>query len=59
VVEGTIKFKGDNVMVWGCMGWDGVGYTTRIEEKIDSDLYISIMEDKLQEFLHYYNKTSY
>ena len=25
VVEGTVKFGGGDVMVWGCMGWDGVG----------------------------------
>jgi hypothetical protein len=57
VVEGTVKFGGGNVMVWGCMGWDGVGYATRIEGKMDADLYVSIMEDELQESLHYYNKT--
>ena len=39
------------------MGWDGVGYATRIEGKMDADLYVSIIEDKLQESLHYYDKT--
>ena len=57
VVEGTVKFGGGNVMVWGWMGWDGVGYATRIEGKMDADLYVSIMEGELQESLHYYNKT--
>jgi len=58
VVEGIVKFGGGNVMVWGCMGWDGVGYATRIEGKMDSDLYVSIMEDELQESHRYYNKTT-
>ena len=31
LVEGTVKFEGGNLMMWGCMGWDGVGYATRIE----------------------------
>jgi hypothetical protein len=57
IVEGTLKFGGGNVMVWGCMGWDGVGYATRIEGKMDADLYVSIMEDELQDSLHYYGKT--
>ena len=58
VVEGTVKFGGGNVMMWGCMGWDGVGYATRIEGRMDADLYVSIMEDELQETLHYYGKTN-
>jgi hypothetical protein len=58
LVEGTVKFEGGNVMMWGCMGWDGVGYATRIEGRMDADLYVSIMEDELQETLHYYDKTN-
>ena len=58
VVEGTVKFGGGDVMMWGCMGWDGVGYTTRIEGRMYADLYVSIMEDELQETLHYYGKTN-
>ena len=58
VVKGTVKFEGGNVMVWGCMGWDGVWYATRIEGKMDGALYVSIMEDKFQASLHYYNKTT-
>src|SRR3979490_2601590 len=26
LVEGTVKFRGGSVMVWGCMLWDGPGY---------------------------------
>ena len=40
------------------MGWDGVGYATRIERKMDAPLYVSILEDELQELLHFYDKTT-
>ena len=58
LVQGTVKFGGGNVMVWGCMGWNGVGWATRIEGKMDAELYVSILEDELQETLHYFDKTS-
>ena len=45
-------------MLWGCMAWDGVGYATRIEGKIDVDLYVSIMEDELQQTLELWSKTT-
>jgi transposase len=58
LVQGTVKFGGGNVMMWGCMSWDGVGYATRIEGKMDAELYVSILEDELQETLRYYDKTT-
>src|SRR5436190_5361051 len=57
LVEGTQKFGGGNVMVWGCMSWDGIGYATRIEGKMDAPLYTSILHDKLQESLAHFDKT--
>ena len=36
---------------------EGIEYATRIEEKIDAQLYCSIMEDKLQQSLEFYHKT--
>lgn len=47
LVEGTVKFGGGNIMIWGCMFWDGVGYATIIDGKIDADLYVLILEDEL------------
>ena len=35
------------------MGWDGVGHACRIEEIMDADLYVSILEDELQQSLEY------
>lgn len=54
LVEGTVKFGGGNLMMWGCMTWDGVGYATKIDGKMDADLYCQIMEDEMQNTLEYY-----
>jgi hypothetical protein len=54
LVEGTIKFGGGNLMMWGCMTWEGIGYATRIEGKMDAELYVSILEEEFQKTLEYY-----
>jgi DDE superfamily endonuclease len=46
-----VKF---GVMVWGCMCYDGVGYVTRIIDKMNAELYVSILEDELQQSIDYY-----
>jgi hypothetical protein len=43
LVEGTVKFGGGNLMMWGCMLWEGPGFAC----KMDGDLYIKIMQDEL------------
>ena len=48
VVEGTVKFGGGSLMMWGCMGWDGVEYATKIDGRMDGELYMAILEDELQ-----------
>jgi transposase len=55
-VEGTVKFGGGNLMMWGCMLWEGIGYACRIEGKMDADLYTQIMEDELQNSLEFHGK---
>ena len=57
LVESTVKFGGGNVMMWGCMFWEGIGYATRIEGKMDAELYCAILDEELQESLHYHNKS--
>jgi transposase len=57
MVKGTLKFGGGNIMLWGCMLWEGAGYATRIEGKMDAKLYTAILEDELQQTLEYYGKT--
>ena len=43
LVEGAVKFGGGSVMLWGCMLWDGPGYASRIDDRIDGDLFIQIL----------------
>ena len=47
LVEGTVKFGGGSVMLWGCMTWEGVGFAHGIEDKMDADLYFQILEEEL------------
>ena len=42
-VEGTVKFGGRSVMLWGCMLWDGPGYASRIDGRMDGVLFIPIL----------------
>jgi hypothetical protein len=57
LVEGTVKFGGGSVMMWGCMTWEGVGYACKIDGKMDADLYTQILEDELQASIEYYGKS--
>ena len=34
----TVKHEGgNNLMVWGCMGWNGVGKLMEVEGKMDAE----------------------
>ncbi len=57
LVQGTKKFGGGSLMVWGCMLWDGVGYACKIDGRMDGDLYIKILEEDLQESINYFGKS--
>ena len=50
LVEGTLKFGGGSLLIWGCMLWEKV-------EDAYGDLYIKILEDDLQSSLAFYDKT--
>ncbi len=54
-VEGTLKFGGGSLMVWGCMLWQGPGYACHIETKMDADLYCKILDEDLQASLEHYD----
>ena len=34
-------------MVWGCMGWNGVGRLAEVEGKMDAVQYVNILEENL------------
>lgn len=46
-VQGTVKYGGGNIMVWGCMGWNGVGQLAEVEGRMDAEQYVSILEDHM------------
>ena len=57
VVEGTVKFGGGNLMMWGCMRLHEVGWATNINGRMYEDLYVAILEDELQQTLEFYGKS--
>ena len=54
MVEGTVKFGGGSVMMWGCITQQRVGFATKIDGRMDGDLYLQILKDELQQTLEYY-----
>lgn len=46
-VQGTVKFGGGNIMVWGCMGWNGVGHLAEVEGRMDADQYVDILKNHM------------
>ena len=56
LVQGMVKFGGGSLMIWGCMFWEGPGYATKIDGRMDVDIFVSIPDDELQESIKYYKK---
>ena len=54
LVEGTVKFDRGSVMIWSYITWQGVGFATKIDGRMDGDLYLQILKDELQQTLEYY-----
>jgi len=46
-VQGTVKHGGGNIMVWGCMGWNGLGHLAEVEGRMNADQYVAILEGHL------------
>ena len=42
-------------MMWGCITWQRVGYAVMADGRMDSDLYLQILKDELQNTLEYYD----
>jgi hypothetical protein len=46
----TVKHGGgNNLMVWGCMGWNGVEKLTEVQGIMDAQQYCDILEDGVVE----------
>lgn len=46
-VQGTVKFGGGSLMVWGCIGWNGAGVLSEVEGRMDAEQYVAILEQGL------------
>ena len=57
LVEGTVKFGGGSVMMWGCMMWEGVGYACKIDGRMDAELYTKILDEDFRASVEYYGKS--
>jgi hypothetical protein len=55
LVTGWLKELGGSLMLWGCMTWNGIGYATKIDGRMDGDLYLQILKDELQDSLEFYD----
>lgn len=53
-VKPTVKHGGGNIMVWGCMTSQGLGYLCRIDAGLDAELYGRILDDELMQTLSWY-----
>ena len=45
LVQGTMKYHGGNLMMWGRMTYQGVGFSCRIDVSMDVELYTNILND--------------
>ena len=54
LVEGTLKFGGGSLMMWGYITWEGVGFASKIDGRMDGGLYLQILKDEFQQTLEYY-----
>ena len=45
--QGIVKCGKGFLMIWGCVGWNGVEILVEMEGWMDAEQYVSIPEDKL------------
>ena len=41
-------------MIWGCMTWERVVYAAKINDRVNSDLFLQILKDDLLNSLKHY-----
>jgi hypothetical protein len=50
ITTSTVKHGGgNNLMVWGCMGWNRVGMLIEVEGRMDAEQYCEILEEGVVE----------
>jgi hypothetical protein len=50
-VKGTVRFRAGSVKLWRCIKAQRVGYTSRIDSRMDAQLYTEILGDEFLETL--------
>jgi transposase len=58
-VTGTKKFGGGKVMIWGCITYDGIGFSCKIDDILDAELYSQILREELDRTIRYYHLDRY
>ena len=46
-IQDMVKFGGGNIMVWSCLGWEGVGRLAEVEGKMNAEQCVDILENNL------------
>ena len=49
-----MKYHGGNLMMWGCMAYEEVGFSCRIDGGMDAELYTNILNDELQQTVEHF-----
>ena len=49
-----MKYHGGNLMMWGCMTYQGVGFACQIDGGMDDELYTNILNDELLQTMQYF-----
>ncbi|KAJ1308225.1 hypothetical protein OPQ81_003940 [Rhizoctonia solani] len=49
----TANFGGGSFMFWGCMGWNGTGFGTKLNTTLKKEVYIDILADEFLKSLEH------
>ena len=49
-----MKYHGGNLMMWGCMTYQGVGFACQVDGSMDVELYTNVLNDELQQTMQYF-----
>jgi len=54
-VKPTKKFGGGKLMLWGCITYEGFGFSCKVDGNMDAELYSQILRDELIQTIDYYH----
>ncbi len=47
ITRPTVKHGGSSIMIWSCFGYKGVGWSCRINGTMNSEMYLSVLQDEM------------